>query len=364
MTAASLSDRGGRWVAAHRAELRQCLRMTLAAILTMALGELLGLPRSYWAVLTAVIVTQANVGGSIKATLDRLIGTLAGAIYGGAVALLIPADNPVMAVVAVAVALGPLTLASALSPSFRIAPVTAIILLLTPLSVQSGVLASAVERIGEIGFGSVVGLVCSLTVLPARASSLVTKQAASIARLFSDLLRSILTEPGRDAGAAVQALQDQARAALARLEVAVGEARHERTVYLARNSDPEPLLRTLMRLRHDLVMLRRATAQPLPTGEIGGRLQPRLDAITAVAAQFLQGVAAALDDRTTPPATTATHAELMAYADEIGRLRDEGLTRPLPGDALERLFALGFALDQLGRDLDDLAARAQDIAGG
>ncbi|MEJ0067077.1 MAG: FUSC family protein [Caulobacteraceae bacterium] len=103
---ASLSDRGGRWVATHRAELRQCLRMTLAAILTMALGELFGMPRGYWAVLTAVIVTQANVGGSIKATLDRLIGTLAGAIYGGAVALLIPAETPVMAVVAVAVALG------------------------------------------------------------------------------------------------------------------------------------------------------------------------------------------------------------------------------------------------------------------
>ena len=364
MTIASLSDRGGRWVAAHRAELRQCLRMTLAAILTMALGELLGLPRSYWAVLTAVIVTQANVGGSIKATLDRLIGTLAGAIYGGAVALLIPAENPVMAVVAVAVALGPLTLASALNPSFRVAPVTAIILLLTPMSAQSGVLASAGERIVEIGFGSVVGLVCSLTVLPARASSLAAKQAAAIARLFVEQLCAILTEPGRHT-TAVQTLQDQARAAVAKLEVAVGEARHERTVYLsARASDPEPLLRTLMRLRHDLVMLRRATAQPLPAGEIVGRLQPRLDAITTAAAAFLQGAARALDDRASPPAATATHTALTAYAEEIGRLRDEGLTRPLSGDALERLFALGFALDQLGRDLDDLAARAREVADG
>jgi uncharacterized membrane protein YccC len=334
--------------------------MTLAAILTMALGELLGLPRSYWAVLTAVIVTQANVGGSIKATLDRLIGTLAGAIYGGAVALLIPAETPVMAVVAVAVALGPLTLASALNPSFRVAPVTAIILLLTPVSVQSGVLASAVERIVEIGFGSVVGLVCSVTVLPARASRLVAKQAAAIVRTFAELLRAVLTGPGRDAAA--QALLDQARAALAKLEVAVGEARHERTIYLARASDPEPVLRTLTRLRHDLVMLRRATAQPLPPGAIAGRLQPRLDAITTAAAVFLQGAAGALDDRAAPPATTATHRELIAYAEEIGRLREEGLARALPGDALERLFALGFALDQLGRDLDDLAARAEEVA--
>jgi len=329
----------------------------------MALGELLGLPRSYWAVLTAVIVTQANVGGSIKATLDRLIGTLAGAIYGGAVALLIPAENPLMAVVAVAVALGPLTLASALHPSFRIAPVTAIILLLTPVTAQSGVLGSAVERIVEIGFGSVVGLACSLVVLPARASSLATKQAAAIVRLFAELLRAILAEPGRDTGA-IQPLMDRARAALAGLEVAAGEARRERTAYLTRAGDPEPLVRTLMRLRHDLVMLRRATAQPLPPGEIADRLQPRIEGATAAATAFLLEAATTLDDRTAPPASAATHSALTAYAEEIGRLRDDGLTRALSGDALERLFALGFALDQLGRDCDDLAARTQEIADG
>ncbi|MEJ0067078.1 MAG: hypothetical protein WDM85_18095 [Caulobacteraceae bacterium] len=200
--------------------------------------------------------------------------------------------------------------------------------------------------------------------LPARASSLVAKQAAAIVRIFAELLRAVLTEPGRDTATAAQVLLDQARAALAKLEVAVGEARHERTVYLARASDPEPLLRTLTRLRHDLVMLRRATAQPLPPGEIAARLQPRLDAITTAAAQFLLGAAKALDGRAAPPATTATHAELTTYAEEIGRLRDEGLTHALSGDALERLFALGFALDQLGRDLDDLAARAQESAAG
>jgi uncharacterized membrane protein YccC len=350
------------WFAAHKAELRQCLRMTLAAVLTMALGELFGLPRGYWAVLTAVIVTQANVGGSIKATVDRLIGTLAGACYGGAVALLIPPETPLVAVAAVALALAPLTLASALSPSFRVAPITAIILLLTPASAQAGVLTSAVERIVEIGFGSVIGLVCSLTVLPAHASSLVAKQAASIARLYSDLLRAILTDRGGEAGDAM-ALLDRTRAALSKLETAVSEARHERTVYLAKANDPEPLLRTLMRIRHDLVMLRRATVQPLPPGEIADRLQPRLDVVAATAAQFLADAAMTLDDQAMPLTTSAAHAALSAYAEEVGHVRDAGWTRALPGDALERLFALGFTLDQLGRDFDDLAARAQEIAG-
>ena len=54
--------------------------MTVAGLLTFGLGELLGVQQVYWAVLTAVIVMQASVGGSIKATLDRLLGTIAGAV--------------------------------------------------------------------------------------------------------------------------------------------------------------------------------------------------------------------------------------------------------------------------------------------
>ena len=363
MTSSHVSDDLRQWFAVHRAELRQCLRMTLAGILTMALGEMFGMPRGYWAVLTAVIVTQANVGGSIKAAVDRMVGTVAGGFYGGAVAVLIPPENPLTGVAAVALALGPLTLASALSPSFRVAPVTAILLLLMPASGHTRVLASAVERIAEIGFGSVVGLVCSLTILPARAGRLATRRAASVVRLFRELLRAILADDaGRDLGdAAALKLLDQTRTALATLEAAVNDARHERGVYLAKAADPEPLLRTLMRVRHDLVMLRRATVQPLPPGEIVERLQPRLDAVTAAATTFLADTAMTLDDRSAPSTTSATHAALTVYAEEVGRVRDGGLTRALPGEALERLFALGFTLDQLGRDFDDLAARAQEI---
>jgi uncharacterized membrane protein YgaE (UPF0421/DUF939 family) len=46
----------------------------------LALGELFGVKQVYWAVLTAVIVMQASVGGSLKATIDRLAGTAAGAL--------------------------------------------------------------------------------------------------------------------------------------------------------------------------------------------------------------------------------------------------------------------------------------------
>jgi uncharacterized membrane protein YccC len=351
------------WLAAHRAELRQCVRMTAAGLLAMTLGELLGMSRSYWAVLTAVIVTQASVGGSIKAMTDRLIGTLSGAFYGGLVALTIPHASLMGGLAAVGVAVAPLALMSALNPSFRIAPVTAIILLLTPSGLKTGVLSSGIDRVVEITFGSIVGLVCALTVLPARAGALVTDSAAGLTGLFADLLRAHLSPPGQtEIRAQIEGLQDRIRGSIARLETVVGEARHERRTYLASPLDPGPLLRNLLRLRHDLVMLGRATHVPLPPGEVTGRLQPQLDEIAEAAAAFLRGAGEALKDSGPAPSATPAHAALAGFEESVEALRAEGVTRALSSDELERLFTLGFALDQLGRDLDDLAARAAERA--
>ena len=67
------------WIAAHRAEIALSLRITVAGLIaTFALGELLGVKQVYWAVLTTTFVMQASVGGSLKATIDRLVGTAAG----------------------------------------------------------------------------------------------------------------------------------------------------------------------------------------------------------------------------------------------------------------------------------------------
>jgi len=43
------------------------------------------------------------------------------------------------------------------------------------------------------------------------------------------------------------------------------------------------------------------------------------------------------------------------YDTEMAALRREGLTRPLPADDVERLFTLGFALDQLRQHFKNLA---------
>src|ERR1700731_4165261 len=86
-----------------RLQLRLCVRVTVAALLSYVLGKSLNIPLGgLWAVLTAVVVTQVSVGGSLKATIEYLTGTLGGAVYAGVIAALVPPTNEISLLVALA----------------------------------------------------------------------------------------------------------------------------------------------------------------------------------------------------------------------------------------------------------------------
>jgi uncharacterized membrane protein YccC len=69
-------------VGTYRSQLRFSMRMTGAGLLALIVAQSLALPlHGLWVVLTAVIVTQMSVGGSLRATVEYIIGTLGGAIY-------------------------------------------------------------------------------------------------------------------------------------------------------------------------------------------------------------------------------------------------------------------------------------------
>jgi uncharacterized membrane protein YccC len=80
-----------RWLLAkvrdRRTQLRLCLRVTVAALASFVLAQFLTIPLAgLWAVLTAVVVTQMSLGGSLKATIEYSVGTLGGAVYAGTIA--------------------------------------------------------------------------------------------------------------------------------------------------------------------------------------------------------------------------------------------------------------------------------------
>jgi hypothetical protein len=106
---------------------------------------------------------------------------------------------------------------------YRIAPLTAVIVLLTPGAQQLGPLDSAFHRIVEITLGSFVGLGVSLVLLPARAHGLVIGAAARMPGHLADLLGDWLAVlAGSGDRTRVGQLQDDIRAEMARLEIVAG----------------------------------------------------------------------------------------------------------------------------------------------
>jgi uncharacterized membrane protein YccC len=338
----------------HQAQLRLCVRVTVSAVLTLVIGQWLNVPLVLWAVLTAVIVTQTSVGRSLKATIDYFVGTLGGAVYAGTVAALIPHTSELALLGVLAIAVAPLVLLASINSSFNVAPFTAIIVVLAPTITHSTPIESAFYRLIEVALGATMGLLVSLTVFPARAHALAIEAAARMLDLVAQALQDIFAGfTGALDATAIQPIQERIGKSIARLDVIYAEVKRERMTQLANEPDPGPLLRTLLRLRHDLVIVGRAAVVPLPQA-LQPRLGPPLGRLVTIASNYLRDCAAALIARGAPPTLDAADSAFDDYAAEIAAIRREGLTRALPGDALEHLFTLGFALEQLHQHFRDL----------
>lgn len=342
------------FVAHRRVQLALSIRVTIAALASLLLAQLLQLPLPLWAVLTAVIVTQMSVGRSLKATFDYLAGTVGGAIYGGAIGVLISYTNEIALLVGLAVAVAPLALLAAINPRFSVAPITAIIVVLIPTMTHATAISSAVDRVIEVALGGFTGFFVSFLLLPANAHPLVAAAAArtleQMARALGELLAGLRS--GLDVDA-LHRIQDGIGQALEQLNVVGDEAERERSARLAVGADTGPLLRTLLRLRHDLVMIGRAAASPLPDA-VTMRLEAPLGHVGAEFAEYLRASAAALRAGQGPAALDAVGSALEAYGAEVAALRRDGVTRGLTDDAAERFFALGFALEQMHNNFKDL----------
>jgi uncharacterized membrane protein YccC len=350
------------WLQGRSSVLRLVLRTTLAGLITFTLSHLLELPHSYWAVLTSVIIMQESVGGSLKATLDRMLGTVAGAIWGVSVTLAIPHRDTLTLGLTLAVALAPLALLAALKPNYRVAPVTAIIVLLTTAGVQIAPMHYAVDRVLEIGLGCLVGIAVSLLVLPARAHGLLAEAAAEVILALRDLLELLLQDMTRSPdGTALAAIHLRLSQALSRVEGFVADVKRERANRLTDAPDAEPVARNLRRLRHDLTAIGRTVIEPLPQparqylAEVTGDLR-------LVISDYLAGSAACVSGHRAPPSLGAVDKALLAFHDSMDQLRQSGTLRELAIEEVERVLSLAFALQQLRGSLGDLADRIAEHA--
>ena len=219
--------------------LRHATRMTVAAILAFAAAWAFALPESYWAVISAVVVMQGSLGGTLGASLDRLLATVAGAMVGAACVSL-RGLTPLPEVLVLTLAVGPTALLAALRPSFRLAPMTAVIVLVGA-SPGAGLL-TAFHRVMEITLGCVIGALTAHLVLPDRARAAIKTGAAGMLDGLGKVAAAHLT--GADA-AHIDALNELVRRHLSAVTTAAAEDARERALSLRTGPPAAPLLRTL-----------------------------------------------------------------------------------------------------------------------
>jgi uncharacterized membrane protein YccC len=335
--------------------------MTAASVSAYALVYALGLPDGLLAVITAIVVTQSSVGGSLKAAFDQFVGSLFGAVYATGVALAVSPDNFASSAAALILGMAPPAILAAFSPGFRIAPITAAIMLLGGAGPGVGPLGAVANRMVEVGIGCGIGLVISVFVVPARASRSVVKTAGQIADLMAEQLRALASDD-TTAQATLASLAIRIREKLILLASLVQDAAREKRTWLAEVPDGAPLLRTLRRLRHDIDMLRRA-AREGGSGALDARVAESWFRAAESGAASLRRIGRLLAGDRMPMGRDTLEEAVRGYRAALDEMRRDGLMRALATAALGRLFGIEFALEQLRRDLSDLAALSTEIPG-
>ncbi|MFZ5748051.1 MAG: FUSC family protein [Pseudomonadota bacterium] len=347
-----------RLIGGRHAELRQAARVMVGAGAAFVAYKLLGFEQGYWAVFTVVIVLQGSIGGTLGAAVDRLIGTVAGAVL-GALALILAPPTTMGIALALGVVTGITALAAAVRPQLRVAPVTAAIVLLSHVPGVSPE-RFALDRVLEIALGGVIGVLTSLFVFPARSRGVVVARISSALTQCAQLLHGAAEAfdgTGESPGAAAHA---PLRKALIAIEAAMQDAERERQSRLGEHGIPPAVPRTLWRIRNDIVHVTRGLEDPLP--------EPVAQAFGPIAAGLLRAEAAyaercrlALGESRAVERGDAAE-RYAAFAAGVEALRQSQVTRGMDFAVVGRLFGLIFALEQLHRNLNDLADRIDEAA--
>ena len=337
----------------YRLQLILALRVTVSALSALGIAQVMHLRLPLWAVLTSLIVTQMSLGRSIKVATDYLMGTLAGVAYGGALAILIPHESEFALFAVLALAIAPLAFIAAFKTNFNVLPITAIIVLLVPSMQHVSPGASALDRVLEVTVGGMVGFVVSFLVFPSRAHALTTEAAADTLELVAAALTQMLEHHTGGERPDIREINAELFNFVNRLNATGAEAEHERTARLTTGPETGPLLRTLLRLRHDIVILGRAVGCELPA-PVQERLTPPLKQISATVGNFLCASAAALRTRKSPPSLDEVEAAFKAHSEGFDAVRRDGLIRGTPSETAERFFTLGFVLEQLREHLHEV----------
>jgi uncharacterized membrane protein YccC len=135
----------------------QAIKIGVAGIVSMLVAKVLKLPQGYWVAISAFVVMGSDVGATIVASRNRLIGTAIGAALAAVFVALLGSN---LMWFGIAVATTTLICESAgLGQSYRLACVTVAIVML--INTADSPWRSAAYRFIEVALGIVIALLIS-----------------------------------------------------------------------------------------------------------------------------------------------------------------------------------------------------------
>ena len=140
----------------------QALRLLGSCSLSYVAAVSIGLAEGYWAMITAVVVTQPMLSDTLSAGRDRILGTLIGALAGFLVLEAVDHGWPQMPLFWLALA--GLAVLVALHPYLRLCAVTLIVVVLVPGNGKA--FTRPVDRVFEILLGTVAAIVVAAIIRP------------------------------------------------------------------------------------------------------------------------------------------------------------------------------------------------------
>jgi uncharacterized membrane protein YccC len=361
LAAPGQSEQGRFFTYEKRAMLLLAVKTAMAAGICYWLARLVGLQDGYWGSISAIIVLQSNVGSTVTASRDRLIGTLIGAGFGAVFSLL--GEGLWVYLLAVVAAMVACSLLG-LKNSSRLAAVTVTILMLVHRTGSNWTLP--LHRVIEVLLGIVVALAISTLVLPSRARARLREGLVQEFLLLGALFDVVMAGfRGEDAASLPERWADVEAAAEAN-GLLLAAARNEPS------GGPASLegLSMLHQFSHELMDLLRALELAMTSGanshsdtEYAGHLEPELGRLAADIQRGFQYVAECVHRWRfdAAPRGISLVDDIAALEAKMAAIRPRGLE--FPQEEIFRAYAVQLHLKQLARVLRSARVETSSAVG-
>lgn len=335
--------RAPKWI-----DLEPALKTGIAALLSMLVYRALHLEHGYWAVISAIIVMQANLGGSIRAGIDRLIGTAIGALL-GTLAFRYIGINPPSVGISIALTIF-LCSWIGLKQAYRLAGVTASIVLLMG---ETNPWQAGWNRFLDVVLGVVIALIVS-ALWPSRARhelrNAIAQRFLACDRLLNLLMACLRGEcPSEEVETQKAVLRDQAvqvRSLLADTSREPGD--HSET------QSYELLVDVAQRVSDHLIGMHYA-AREMINDTFHQGLSPQIDAITRELSSALNQISTVVLKGNTTLQLSKLQDSFRQFEQEFALRRDRGESLRFSMDELLRFYSFVYRLRETIEEVDRAA---------